>query len=392
MGDARHAARLHGYEGLVAGMSATAVETHPGRVVPRDLTAALRAASATRAREVLLHADCSLAFGVADAAARLPFAGRPWNGDPCWLDRASFARIARACNSDMLIERTKVGVTLRAGALSAELPAVHEPTPDLAHLEVDARHQLTVDALQLARLLLRAAPFAGRDETRPAIKAVALDMRRGKVVATDSYRLAVLDAPVVKKRNGRTLAISVDAIVPLATALVSAGGEVTIGRTDTHATFSFAGQTWALRIPKGYDRDRPARRPDAVYPDWANLLPDVDPLVALSASAGDLATAASLIDDVTLRHRPMALTVARDGLVAATHGNTPIKVRQTVDATVSAAPDDSTTIGLNPRFVAQIASAIAPERAEVEIITPLRPILLTSTDAVFLLMPIRLDA
>lgn len=361
-------------------MTAVAVKNETGRIAPRDLRSALSLAAASGARLVELRPDCTLRFGGEDTAAIVPFPGRPWKGEPVWIDRVPFARVVRACGSDMLVAADGAAVTIESDSLTVGLAA--RSAPDLPSQDGDDLvDKLTVDALDLARLLVAVLPFSSTDLTRPLLCQVALDLKRGKVVATDSYRLAILDAPTVQVGDSEeTLLLPRAACGPLATALKLAGGKVRISRSDGTLALEFGGQRWFIREVQGR------------FPDWEALLPEEDRFAtAFSLAAGDLQATSSLIADIAMRNTPLRLKIDGDGATVASTCPDHAEVKQRLAATVERVDVGGVEIGFNPEYTRDIAAAIAPEHAHIKVIAPLRPALFTAPDAEYLLMPIRLN-
>lgn len=365
-------------------MSATATKPTAGRVSSRDLAAVLKLASAARADEVELRPDCTLRFlgGGGDVAAHVPFPGEAWPGEARWVDRATLARVARSCGGNMTIESIDSGLRVVSGSVNVTLP--ERPRPR-TYLDVNADASrcdlFTMDATTLAHLLSTAAPFATRDETRPVISAVALDMGRGKVVSTDSYRLALLDAPAIKVEDGGTVIVALGGVKLLATQLARANGEITVREGEKDVAFAFSGQTWALSKREG------------TYPNWRELLPDSDEIAVFEVEARDVLKASSLISDVSERNAPMTISIQGDSVVAASRGHRgSTRAEVVLDVNVTVAPRDQTTVGVDPGYLREIASVIAPARVVVGVIAPLRPVALSAPGMEFLLMPIRLMA
>ena len=366
--------------------------TTVGRVGARDLAAALRPATALKARFVQLHPD-AVVFGHDRTTARVPFAGRGFDGDPIWLNRPAFARVVRACRGDVLIERADTGITLTTGQLSAHIPTAVDDDgaiPSLSELPSDDGDPLlTVDARRLARAVLRAAPFATCDATRPVLVTVALDPR-GHVVATDSYRLAALDLPDIQHDGDVPLPLRLHGMLAVATAMGTAGGDVRIFDRDDRLDFAFGDQLWTVGMePRYTPRENDPR--GRTYPDYRALLPDDDDYtVRVELDAGELAETASLIADVSRRNEPLVCTVKPQEMEVVSRDTADVQVARTFNGVVWCR-EAQVEIGLNPEFLHDIAAAIAPEGVVLELISPLRPARFTGGDGTFLLMPIRLN-
>jgi DNA polymerase III sliding clamp (beta) subunit (PCNA family) len=364
-------------------MAAATVEMTAGRVSPKDLKVPLAAASAAGAKDVVITADCMLVFSTPEVRARIPFAGRAWEGEQnCRVNRAQFARTVRACKgADLLLEPSEDGLVVSSGALMVTLPFVEGQPVE----HPDGQELLSIEARELARGLLRAAPFASRDQTRPLLCSVGLDLAAGTVVATDSYRLAAVEVPGLEAGDTPTLICPLSAIKPLAQVLATHAGDVTLSLAkepmNQLLVVVVGDQRWTVTLRVG------------AYPEWRELLPaEGTDTTDFEMDAGELAKVASLIADAfaigRTRHAPLVMDVTDGNVTVESRAPEGIKVRQHLDATGTV--KDRLEMGFNPRFLCDAASAIAPDRAKITMVSPLRPMLAKAPDALFLVMPIRL--
>lgn len=368
-------------------MAGATVELTAGRVSPKDLRVPFALAAAAGAKDLLLTADGTIVFRTDEVRARIPFAGRPWEGEQnCWVNRAGLARVVRACKGrDMLLEPTVAGgLSVVSDALTVTLPRVlGDP---VEHPEGD--ELLTIEARELARGLLRAEPFAGRDQTRPVLWGVALDLENGKVVATDSYRLTVVDLPGIQHPDTPPLILPLRVVKALSQVLASHAGDVTLrllDGSDRHLVVVVGDQRWTIKLTRGK------------YPDWQELLAHNEGKnnTEFELDASELADAASLIADgyaitgCKARHAPLVMTVATGKVTVQTRFPECIEVRQELDATGDVR--EPVEMGFHPRFLADAMQAISPDRARLSIGSPLRPLVATAPDGLFLVMPIRLN-
>lgn len=366
-------------------MAAATAEMTVGRVTPKDLKVPLALASAAKAKDLVVRADCSLEFATSDLRARVPFAGRPWDGDAeCRVSRQAFARVVRACRSaDLLLEPSETGLVITAGALTVTLPYAVPTVSELAEQEA-GDELLSIEARALARGLLRAEPFAARDETRPLLCSVALDLGRGKAVATDSYRLTVVDVPDLARLVSEVLLLPLAAVRPLAQVLASHAGDVTLSlaRDDKVLLVAVGDQEWSLRLRDGN------------YPEWPDLIAEGD-ATEIEVDAAELADVASLITDTyaitgySTSHAPLVLAATQGKVTVQTRHPECIEVRQEIAATGTVR--EPVEIGFNPRFLADAMRAIAPDRAKLTLLSPLRPMVAAAPDALVLVMPVRLN-
>jgi DNA polymerase-3 subunit beta len=168
--------------------------------------------------------------------------------------------------------RLKVSAGARTIALDAyaegEWPAFpsHERSARVADVEASALR----DALE------RAAVCASTDEARPILTAVALFIEKGspmlQVVATDSYRLGVVEVPLAGEPDApeRPMLVPASVAKALARRLKGERGRVTIlrdedpGGRDQRAVFSFARTDWWVRTIEGE------------FPNWHQVMPEAE--------------------------------------------------------------------------------------------------------------------
>jgi DNA polymerase III sliding clamp (beta) subunit (PCNA family) len=362
-------------------MSAT--KSKAGVIAARDLSAALRHARSARAEAVEVRPDGSLRFlgRDGDVAAHVPFACRRWGGGARWVGTATLAKVLRACGDAVSVESVDGALRLAWGATTVDLPEQPRPRTYLdVNADAERRELFTMDAATLGRVLATAEPFASRDYTRPVIQAVALDTGRGKVVSTDSYRLALLDAPEIQIDDGETFTVALEGVKLLASLLSRCDGTVTVAEGDHDVAFLFDGHVWALR------------RRDGRYPNWFDLLPEDDAPTAFAVAAPELTRASGLIDSLSANNAPMVITARGRSVVVASRGHRGTTRAETrLDAAVSACPRGGVEVGADPAYMREIASAFGAATVEVAMHGPLRPIVLSAPGVEFLLMPIRLN-
>lgn len=353
----------------------------PGRVASRDLRQALAAAAGAKAPVVHIAPGC-LTFHTWEVAARLPYPAREWEGDSLPVNRGLLTRIVRSFREDILVERLEDGLQLSSGPLQVSVPTAPDPNPE--RLSFDGEHLLTMNAQALARVLMRAEPFAGRDKSRPVLQSIALDFQAGKVVATDSYRLAAFDAPeLTAAGQAQMLAISAPGLAPVSRALAQHSGDVTVKLADgarRSVIFEIGEQRWSVAAV------------DGKYPTWQQLIPDGG-IAEFEVSAEAVAEVASLVTDAGRPGEPLILRV-RSGALSVSTGHVRSEsfdgVRVTRDIKAEGSISEELEIGVNPSFLRDAAQAIAPDPIAVSITSPLKPLLARAPGATHLLMPIRL--
>jgi DNA polymerase III subunit beta len=266
-------------------------------------------------------------------------------------------------------------LTVTSGSHSSRLNVYSaEDFPRLPSLDGDLH---TTEASALLGTIDKVSRAASRDESRPVLTGILVQLAAGKLVmaATDSYRLAV------KETDLDAGGAEIDAIIPARAlqelARLAAGQEeVRLGLQDNHVGFG-AGDVWLT-----------SRRIDGQFPNYKQLLPE------------------TFEAELTTERRPLLEVIRRAGVLA--QRNAPLRLRFAEgELTVSAQTQDvgegresipieyagePLEIGFNPEFLRDGLDAISSDSVEVKLINPLRPGLLVSPDESFwyLIMPIRL--
>lgn len=227
----------------------------------------------------------------------------------------------------------------------------------------------------------RVAPSASRDETRPVLTGVLIHVSKSsvKMVATDSYRLSVMEAPIEASVDDK-----VQAIVPARSLLelsrIGAGSPaetIHVVPTSNQVLFEVGGVRLISRLIDGQ------------FPNYRQLLPEsfdyevvVDKAEFLEVvhRVGLLAQKSA---PVRLRFEPNTLTVAAESQdLGRARESVPIKYDGEV-----------LEIGFNPEFVVAGAAAVDGDSVVLRFISPLRPGLIKGVaddDFLYLIMPIRL--
>jgi DNA polymerase-3 subunit beta len=206
--------------------------------------------------------------------------------------------------------------------------------------------------------LTKVGRAASRDETRPILTGVLMTIlgETLKMVATDSYRLAVKETKLEK-----SLTTEVQAIVP-----VRALGEVP------------AGDVWVA-----------SRLIDGQFPNYKQLLPDsFDHEVTLAKD--EFMGAARRVSLLAQKNAPLRLSFSEHRLTMKALTQDVGHAEESLD--VEFAGEDF-EIGFNPAYLIDGIDAIDDAAVLLRFTNPLRPGLVSGSDGgfVYLIMPIRLS-
>lgn len=227
---------------------------------------------------------------------------------------------------------------------------------------------------------------ASRDETRPIFTGVLLSIAGDtlKMVATDSYRLAVKETKLAESHSD-----DVEAIVParalnevsrLASSL--AGEELQIAVGENQAVFRLSGAAGDVWVA--------SRLIDGQFPNYRQLIPEsLDHEVFLAKD--EFTAAARRVSLLAQRNAPIRLSFheGRVTLRALTQDIGRAEESCDVDFT-----DELFEIGFNPTYLTDGIDAIDDASVRLRFTSSLRPALVSGAgdDFVYLIMPVRLSS
>lgn len=232
-----------------------------------------------------------------------------------------------------------------------------------------------VDGKDMVAALNQVGVAASTDEARPTLTGVLFESEGDslRLVATDSYRLAVRDLPGLATGGSR---------------LVPFRALRELGRTVGDAKMSVAlGEREASFVT---DRGRlTARIIDSTFPNYRQLLPDEYPN-KLTVPKDGLLDAVGRAALVAEDHIPVRLNLHDGGVELSVIRQEVGEESEHLEGTYEGG---EMTIAFNTRYMTDGVAAIAGDEVTLETIDPLKPGLLRGTagdDFRYLLMPVRL--
>ena len=231
--------------------------------------------------------------------------------------------------------------------------------------------------------LNKVARAASRDETRPILTGVLVTMGAGflKMVATDSYRLAVKETAVEGGPESE-----IEAIVPVKAlnevarlAAVTGETDIEMALTENQAVFAL-GDVWVA-----------TRLIDGQFPNYRQLLPESFEHTVTIPKEEFLAVARR-VGLLAQKNAPLRLTFRPGTLTVRAVTQDVGQAQEELDVDYSG---DEFEIGFSPIFLSDGIEGVDGETVTLKFITPLRPGLLSgATDDrfLYLIMPIRLSS
>lgn len=268
---------------------------------------------------------------------------------------------------------------LRSGASSFSVRLL--PDDDFPRIgELDAQG-VTVDAAALADALRQVVPAASRDDSRPILTGVLLTSTEDglRLVATDSYRLAVRDLA------------GVSVLSPGNRVLVSAKGlsevQRLLGAGEIEALFG--SREVRVRVD---GNDITTRLIEGEFPNYEQLIPSGYPnrLIVARETLIESAKRVRLVGQGR-ENAPLRLSMSSAGLELSAFAQDIGEARETVDAKYEGT---DLTVAFNADYLLDGLQALTTDEVVLESVDALKPATLRGLDRpeyLYLLMPMRIS-
>ena len=232
-----------------------------------------------------------------------------------------------------------------------------------------------VDGGEVVRAIAQVSVAASHDDARPILTGVLFEPNEGmlRLVATDSYRLAVRDLPGVEP--GGSGLVPVRGLRELGKTI---GAEkVTVNVGEREASFSSDRGSLTVRLIEG------------AFPNYRQLIPETYSN-RLTVAKEDILAAIDRASLVAEDHIPVRLEMSDGGVDISV---TRQEVGGTAERVEGEYAGDKLAIAFNPRYLSDGVSAIEDDEVVFEVLDGLKPGILrgaSSPDFLYLLMPVRL--
>lgn len=234
---------------------------------------------------------------------------------------------------------------------------------------------VTVDGDAFGAALDQVSVAASTDDARPVLTGVYFENEGGtlRLVATDSYRLAVRDVPSVEADLSGL--VPVRALRELGRSVGAPKLQVSIDGRE--ATFASERGTLTARLIEG------------TFPNYRQLIPESYP-ARLEVERQALLDAIDRASLVAEDHIPVRLKLQQGGVELSVTRQDVGGETEHVEASYDG---DEMTIAFNSRYLNDGVSAVQHETVRLDVLDPLKPGLLRGgddEDFLYLLMPVRL--
>jgi DNA polymerase-3 subunit beta len=252
-----------------------------------------------------------------------------------------------------------------------EFPKLATPTTEPVSLPAD----------ELAQALRQVVQAASTEDARPILTGVLVAAEGDglRLVATDSYRLAVRDLP----GRGGVLSEGQSVLVPSRALnelgkLLDGAGEVQVRLGDRDASFEAGGSRLTTRLIEGE------------FPNYRSLIPSGHPN-RLTVGRLEFLEAVKRVRIMAKDATPIRLVQRPDSLELMAVSQELGQAHEEVDAKYEGS---ELTVAFNPQFLVEGLEVTTGDEITLESVDALKPALLRSTDSpdfLYLLMPVRVS-
>jgi len=265
--------------------------------------------------------------------------------------------------------------------LGVALLILHAAADEFPRVSDPEGTTVTVDAEPLAQALRQVIPAASRDDARPILTGVLLAATATgmRLVATDSYRLAVRDLEGIGMlTEGQKVLVGARGLNEVQRVFSSGQIEVTLG--DREVKFANESRSVTTRLIEGD------------FPNYEQLIPSGYPN-RLQVSRDALQAAVNRVRLVGQRSdaAPIRLAMSAEGLELSATAQDVGEAHEAVEAKYEGT---DVTVAFNSQFLLDGIDAAASDEVVIESIDPLKPAVLRATDTpdfLYLLMPVRIS-
>ena len=255
------------------------------------------------------------------------------------------------------------------------------PADEFPRLAVPPDEAVTLEAEAFATALHQVVPAASADDARPILTGVLLAAEGTglRLVATDSYRLAVRDLPGTSVlREGQNVLVPSRALRELER-LLGSTEEITLRLGDREATFEVGGTRLTTRLIEGE------------FPNYRGLIPSSHPnrLVVGREALVDAVRRVKLM--AREPNTPVRLAMSDDGLELVAITQDVGQAHEQLDATYEGT---ELTVAFNPDFLLNGVEVTPGDEIALDTVDAQKPAVVRPTgsdDFLYLLMPVRVS-
>ena len=254
------------------------------------------------------------------------------------------------------------------------------PADDFPRLAETSAEEVTLDAAAFAEALRQVVRAASHDDARPILTGVLMAAEGDglRLVATDSYRLAVRDLKGVSiLRDDQAVLVPSKALGELGRVL-SGAPTVTLRLGERDATFVVGDTRLTTRLIEGE------------FPNYRQLIPATHPN-RLTVGREPLLDALRRVKLLAREATPVRITLKAEGIELTAITQDVGQAHEDLDAKYEGT---EMVIAFNPEYLADGVEAVEGDEVTLETVDALKPAVVRSVesqDYLYLLMPVRVS-
>lgn len=247
--------------------------------------------------------------------------------------------------------------------------------------EVEVSASVDLPASLLASMAKKVSKAVSRDETRAILTGILfiLDGHTLRMVATDSYRLAVIET-LLEVTGGAEMELVVPGrALEEASRLAASAEKVTLGTSENQVVFSFGDTTFVTR------------RIEGSFPNYKQLIPK-EATTTITVATEELAAAVKRVSLLAMHNTPLKISALTEDQTLSLSATTQDVGDASEDLMVKVEGPD-VEIAFNHAFLMDGLASIPTDTVDLEIQSSLKPGLLRvdgDEKFLYLLMPVRL--
>lgn len=292
-----------------------------------------------------------------------------------------FADIVRSL-PEAAVTLSLEGDTLSVSCLQSSFAVRTLPADDFPRFpEVSPEKSVSLPSSKVSEIVRHVSKAVSRDETRPVLTGILLTVEGNNVrmVSTDSYRLAVKETLVEEGTFEDIQAVVVGKVMEEVSRLAPEGENITIGVSENQAVFVFGTTEFV------------ARRIEGTFPNYKQLIPK-ESETKVRVSREEMLAAVKRVSLLAQHNTPLRLTVSSEDQTLGLSAQT-TDIGDASEDLMATVEGPAVDIAFNHSFLIDGLVAAEGEMVELDIVSPLKPGVITSTEDegfLYLLMPVRL--
>lgn len=248
--------------------------------------------------------------------------------------------------------------------------------------ELSVKEDIIIDKDTLINILKHVIKAASRDESRPVLTGILISVGKDKIkmVATDSYRLAVTEGkiePRKKREEEKNVIVPTKALEEIMK--IGVAGEddkVKINVSENHILFNMGSARLMSRLIEGK------------YPEYKQLFPDIYK-VELAIKRDEFIGAVRRVALLAQNNSPIRLALGKDKIDISAETQEVGKAEEKIGIKYEG---DNIDIAFNGQYLLDGLSAVDKEDILIKIMDPLKPGLIKPVEGeefLYLIMPVR---